>query len=234
MANRSPKFSWIPLSFLVSSLLSLFSSCTDTTSEKALRIDSNSSKEQLPVFRILILGDSLTEGYGVSDHEAYPTLLEEKLNAELSPKTKIRYKVVNGGISGATTSGGVSRIEWFLQAKPDYLLVALGGNDGLRGIPVEEMKKNVDSILKAAKQNEIPTMLAGMKIPPNYGQSYATSFSDAYRELADEHGVPLIPFLLEGVGGNPNLNLPDRIHPNPLGHQALCQTVYRNLVPALD
>ena len=234
MANRSPIFHWISLSFLVSSLLSLFSSCTDTTSEKALRLDSNSSKEQVPVFRILILGDSLTEGYGVSDHEAYPTLLEEKLNAELSPKTKIRYKVVNGGISGATTSGGVSRIEWFLQAKPDYLLVALGGNDGLRGIPVEEMKKNVDSILKAAKQNEIPTMLAGMKIPPNYGESYATSFSDAYRELADEHEVPLIPFLLEGVGGNPKLNLPDRIHPNPLGHQALCQTVYRNLVPALD
>jgi len=234
MTNRSPIFHWISLSFLVSSLLSLFSSCTDRTSEKALRIDSNSSKEQVPVFRILILGDSLTEGYGVSDHEAYPTLLEEKLNAELSPRTKLRYKVVNGGISGATTSGGVSRIEWFLQAKPDYLLVALGGNDGLRGIPVEEMKKNVDSILKAARQNEIPTMLAGMKIPPNYGESYATSFSDAYRELADEHGIPLIPFLLEGVGGNPKLNLPDRIHPNPLGHQALCQTVYRNLVPALD
>jgi len=234
MTNRSLKFSWISLSFLVSSLLSLFSSCTDTTSEKAVRIDSNSSKEQLSVFRILILGDSLTEGYGVLDDEAYPTLLEEKLNAELSPQTKLRYKVVNGGISGATTSGGVSRIEWFLQAKPDYLLVALGGNDGLRGIPVKEMKKNIDRILKTARQNEIPTMLAGMKIPPNYGETYSTSFSQAYRQLAEENEVPFIPFLLEGVGGNPKLNLPDRIHPNPLGHQALCQTVYRNLAPALN
>ena len=102
------------------------------------------AENQLPSFRILILGDSLTEGYGVLESEAYPSLLEEKLNKELSPKTNLRYKIVNGGISGATTSGGVSRIEWFLQAKPDYLLVALGGNDGLRGIPVEEMKKNTD------------------------------------------------------------------------------------------
>jgi acyl-CoA thioesterase-1 len=234
MTNRSSTSCSIPCSFILSVFLVFINSCTDPAKEKAEQEDSNSSKDQLPVFRILILGDSLTEGYGVSDNEAYPTILEGKLNAELSPKTKLRYKVVNGGISGATTSGGVSRIEWFLQSKPDYLLVALGGNDGLRGIPVEEMKNNIDRILQAAKQNEIPTMLAGMKIPPNYGETYATSFSEAFEQLAEEHDVPLIPFLLEGIGGNPKLNLPDRIHPNPLGHQALCQTVYQNLVPDLD
>ena len=128
----------------------------------------------------------MTEGYGVLESEAYPSLLEEKLNKELSPKTNLRYKVLNGGISGATTSGGVSRIEWFLQAKPDYLLVALGGNDGLRGIPVEEMKKNIDRILKAARQNEIPTMLAGMKIPPNYGPEYSAAFAQAFEDLAEK------------------------------------------------
>ena len=234
MTNRLTTSCPIPCSFILSIFLVFINSCTDPARDKSGQEDSNSSKDQLHVFRILILGDSLTEGYGVSDDEAYPTLLEEKLNAELSPKTKLRYKIVNGGISGATTSGGVSRIEWFLQAKPDYLLVALGGNDGLRGIPVEEMKKNIDRILKAARQNEIPTMLAGMKIPPNYGESYATSFSEAFEELANEHEVPLIPFLLKGVGGNSKMNLPDRIHPNPLGHQALCQTVYDNLVPALN
>ena len=187
-----------------------------------------------PFLRILILGDSLTEGYGVLESEAYPSLLEEKLNKELSPKTNLRYKIVNGGISGATTSGGVSRIEWFLQAKPDYLLVALGGNDGFAGIPVEEMKKNIDRILKAAKQNDIPTMLAGMKIPPNYGPEYSAAFAQAFEDLAKKNEVPLIPFLLEGVGGNPDLNLPDRIHPNALGHRTLCKTVYQSLAPNLN
>ena len=128
----------------------------------------------------------------------------------------------------------VSRIEWFLQAKPDYLLVALGGNDGLRGIPVQEMKKNIDRILKAAKQNEIPTMLAGMKIPTELRGELRRSLFRCVSGSWPNERSPLIPFLLEGVGGNPNLNLPDRIHPNPLGHRKICQTVYRNLVSVLD
>lgn len=208
--------------------------CGESTPPETTERSSTKAENQLPSFRILILGDSLTEGYGVLESEAYPSLLEEKLNKELSPKTNLRYKIVNGGISGATTSGGVSRIEWFLQAKPDYLLVALGGNDGLRGIPVEEMKKNIDRILKAAKQNDIPTMLAGMKIPPNYGPEYSAAFAQAFQDLAQKNEVPLIPFLLEGVGGNPDLNLPDRIHPNALGHRTLCQTVYQSLAPNLN
>lgn len=208
-------------------------SCAEPKSFENKIEEQDPPKNQLPTFRILILGDSLTEGYGVAESEAYPTLLQEKLNSELSPKTQLLYKVVNGGISGATTSGGVSRIEWFLQSKPDYLLVALGGNDGLRGISVKEMKKNIDRILQASKENEIPAMLAGMKIPPNYGPEYSLAFTQVFEDLAKDHDVPLIPFLLKGVGGNPNLNLPDRIHPNPLGHQTLCQTVYDSLVTNL-
>ena len=202
---------------------------TGTNESNATQTDN-----QLPSFRILILGDSLTEGYGVLESEAYPSLLEIKLNIELSPKTGLHYKILNGGITGATTSSGVSRIEWFLQSKPDYLLVALGGNDGLRGISVDEMKKNIDLILRAAKKNAIPVMLAGMKIPPNYGPEYSLAFTQVFEKLAHAHEVPLIPFLLEGVGGNPKLNLPDRIHPNPLGHQTICQTVYESLIANIN
>ena len=215
------------------SFLLLFA-CGESKPTEIEERNAKQTENQLPLFRILILGDSLTEGYGVSESEAYPSLLEKKLNKELSPKTKVHYKIVIGGISGATTSGGVSRIEWFLQSKPNYLIVALGGNDGLRGISVDEMKKNIDRILQAAKQNDIPVMLAGMKIPPNYGPEYSLAFTQVFEDLAHVHEVPLIPFLLEGVGGNPKLNLPDRIHPNPLGHHAICQTVYKSLVANLN
>ena len=234
MTNHPPPFPRLTLAFLLTIFSLLNCSCTEPSGPVNEPTRPQGNGKELPRFRILILGDSLTEGYGVSENEAYPSLLEEKLNKELSPKTKLRYKIVNGGISGATTSGGVSRIEWFLQSQPDYLLVALGGNDGLRGIPVEEMKKNIDRILQAARQSEIPTMLAGMKIPPNYGPEYSVAFTKVFEDLAEEHEVPLIPFLLEGVGGNPKLNLPDRIHPNALGHRTLCQTVYKSLVANLN
>ena len=234
MTNPTPSNRRKTSPLLFGVFLWLCFACGETKPSETAERSSTPAENHLPSFRILILGDSLTEGHGVLESEAYPSLLEEKLNKELSPKTNLRYKIVNGGISGATTSGGVSRIEWFLKAKPDYLLVALGGNDGLRGIPVEEMKKNIDRILKAAKQNDIPTMLAGMKIPPNYGPEYSAAFAQAFVDLAQKNEVPLIPFLLEGVGGNPDLNLPDRIHPNALGHRTLCQTVYQSLAPNLN
>ena len=185
-------------------------------------------------FKILILGDSLTEGYGVDESEAYPTLLQERLNHTLSEKIGKTFKVINGGISGSTTSGGVSRIEWFLKSKPDFLILALGGNDGLRGIPVEKIKENLEKVVLAAKENAIPTLLAGMKIPPNYGLAYSLSFSQLFPTLADTFDIPLIPFLLEGVGGNPEMNLPDRIHPNARGHKLICEIVYQALSPILE
>tara|TARA_X000000950_G_scaffold215997_1_gene259940 strand:+ start:9586 stop:10275 length:690 start_codon:yes stop_codon:yes gene_type:complete len=184
-------------------------------------------------FKILILGDSLTEGYGILEKEAYPNLLEGKLNQELTPQTETTYQVINGGITGATSSGGVSRIDWFLQAQPDFLILALGGNDGLRGVPVSETKENLSKILGTAAKHQIPALLAGMKIPPNYGLTYTSEFAQMYQDLAEHHHIPRIPFLLEGVGGDPKFNLPDRIHPNPAGHEIIAETVYQSLARQL-
>jgi len=183
-------------------------------------------------FRILILGDSLTEGYGVSPAQAYPSLLEKKLNSTSQTGYK-SFEVINGGVTGSTTSGGVSRIGWHMQSPPDFLLLALGGNDGLRGIPTQESKQNLRKIIVSAQQHKVPVMLAGMKLPPNYGAIHLEAFENMFPELADELKIPLLPFLLEGVGGKPTMNLPDRIHPNPEGHQMICQTVFQHLIKHL-
>ena len=213
------------------SLLSL--GCSEATREISEQ-DMEKEKKSGEVFKILILGDSLTEGYGVMEQEAFPYLLEIKLNQELAPKTGLFYQVINGGISGSTSSGGVSRIEWFIQAKPDFLILALGGNDGLRGISVDETKKNLSLILETAHERNISTLLAGMKIPPNYGFAYTESFSQMYFELAKNHDTSLLPFLLKGVGGNPKKNLPDRIHPNPAGHEIIAENVFQHLSKILS
>ena len=210
-------------------VLSVFSGCPSNpenpTETQVYRKNSTENS-----FRILVLGDSLTEGYGVSAQQAFPSLLEKKLNLEFSSDKNNTYEIINAGISGSTSSGGVSRIEWLLKSKPDFLILALGGNDGLRGVPVEETKNNLEKIILAAKSKDIPTLLAGMKMPPNYGIEYTREFSKLFEDLANQEDIPLIPFLLEGVGGNPAMNLPDRIHPNPAGHQKIAQTVYQNLI----
>ena len=212
--------------------LFLYSCGNNDTPDVKINTDNESPKETF--FKILILGDSLTEGYGVNENESYPFLLQKKLNQDLTPKTGNSYKVINGGISGSTTSGGVSRINWLLKSNPNFLIVALGGNDGLRGVPIDKIKENLIEILSAAKQHKIPVMLAGMKIPPNYGPAYSESFSKLYESISNEFNIPLIPFLLQGVGGNPRMNLPDRIHPNPEGHKLICQTVYQSLQNILE
>ena len=210
-------------------VLSIFSGCpSNPENPTETQVYRKNSTENF--FRILILGDSLTEGYGVSAQQAFPSLLEKKLNNEFSSDKNSSYEIINAGISGSTSSGGVSRIEWLLKSKPDFLILALGGNDGLRGVPVEETKDNLKKIILAAKSKDIPTLLAGMKMPPNYGIEYTREFSKLFEDLANQENVPLIPFLLEGVGGNPAMNLPDRIHPNPAGHQKIAQTVYQNLI----
>ena len=210
-------------------VLSVFSGCPSNpenpTETQVYRKNSTENS-----FRILILGDSLTEGYGVSAQQAFPSLLEKKLNDEFSSDKNRSYEIINAGISGSTSSGGVSRIEWLLKSKPDFLILALGGNDGLRGVPIEETKNNLEKIILAAKSKDIPTLLAGMKMPPNYGIEYTREFSKQFEDLANQEDVPLIPFLLEGVGGNPAMNLPDRIHPNPAGHQKIAETVFQNLI----
>ena len=183
-------------------------------------------------YRILILGDSLTEGYGIPPTDAYPHLLQAKLNAQL-PTGSQPYEVINGGVTGSTTSGGATRIDWHLKSPPDFLMIALGGNDGLRGIAPQQTKNNLRKIIQKAQQINLPVLLAGMKLPPNYGTPYLEDFENIFPQLADELQVPLLPFLLEGVGGNPKMNLPDRIHPNSAGHQMMCETVYQHLTQHL-
>lgn len=208
-------------------------SCSESKEEWEVSTPRSIEPAEKP-FTILILGDSLTEGYGIDEDLAYPTLLEKKLNHESNKGVKRPYRIINGGISGSTTSGGVSRIDWFLRAKPDFLILALGGNDGLRGIPVEKIKSNLIKVVNAAQSNTIPVLMAGMKIPPNYGLPYSEAFSEIFPQIAKEYKIPLLPFLLEGVGGNPKMNLPDRIHPNPDGHRVIAETVHKRLIEELS
>lgn len=224
---------WLKIrSFLFGSTLIFISSCGEQVIQENSPAKNTNDLNQ-KTFKILILGDSLTEGYGVTESESYPSLLEDKLNQESTDKSKKIYQVINGGISGSTTSGGVSRIEWFLKSNPDFLILALGGNDGLRGIPIEKIKANLEKVVIAAQNNKIPILLAGMKIPPNYGLAYSQAFSELFSQISKEYKIPLIPFLLKEVGGNPKMNLPDRIHPNPDGHIVIAETVHQYLIEEL-
>ena len=181
----------------------LFLGCSNETEPRNSQGQTTQANNREPkTFRILILGDSLTEGYGIAPQLAYPALLEKELNNQV-PSGHPPYKVINGGVTGSTTSGGASRISWYMKLPPDYLIVALGGNDGLRGIPPEESKQNLRKIIIEAQNHGVPVSLAGMKLPTNYGPSYLNRFEDIFGELAEELKIPLLPFLLEGVGGDP-------------------------------
>lgn len=180
---------------------------------------------------VLFLGDSLTEGLGVAPEAAYPALIEQELKAD-----KREVKVLNGGISGSTSASGVSRLKWHLKAKvkPDVLVLALGANDGLRGLSVPELKKNLTEVVKLAKANQIRVLVAGMIMPPNYGKDYTEAYAQAFPSVAKDEAVPLVPFLLEGVGGERAMNQPDGIHPNEAGHKLLARNVLKYLKPLLD
>ena len=178
---------------------------------------------------IVALGDSLTEGFGITEEEAYPYLVEQELI-----RKGYSIRMINAGISGSTSASAPSRMQWFVRVKPDIVILALGGNDGLRGLSVQHMKKNLGKAIKLAISKNIRVLLAGMQIPLNYGQDYTKSFRNAFYELAEKYQLPMIPFLLEDVGNIPSLNLPDGIHPNPEGHQIISQTVIENLEPLLS
>lgn len=177
---------------------------------------------------ILFLGDSLTEGYQLTKEEAYPAVIERKLK-----QTRKDIKVINGGVSGATSASGLKRMDWYLKAKPDLMVLALGANDGLRGMKVDQTEKNLSEVIKKAQERGITVILAGMKMPTNMGEPYRTHFENIFPKLAKKYGVKLIPFILEGVGGRPEYNLPDGIHPNPKGHEIMAQTVLKFLEPEL-
>ena len=169
---------------------------------------------------VVFLGDSLTAGLGLDEDQAFPALVEESLR-----ESGRAVRVVNAGISGDTTAGGLARLDWLLRQRPDILVVALGGNDGLRGVPLESSEANLRAILKRAKAEGIRVLLGGMLIPPNYGPDYTGRFAAIYPRLAAELDVPLIPFLLEGVAAREELNLPDGIHPNVEGQKLVAETV---------
>ena len=174
---------------------------------------------------ILFLGDSLTEGYGIAKSEAFPARVGELLRERDGREVKI----LNAGVSGSTTASGLERLNWYLKSGPDIVVIALGANDGLRGVPVDASKSNLTKIVERAKANDVQVVLAGMMVPPNYGPDYTQQFEAMYRQIAKEQNVPLIPFLLEGVAGKEEYNLADGIHPNPAGHRIMAETVFKHL-----
>ena len=171
---------------------------------------------------VLFLGDSLTAGLGVEPEEAYPHLLGTRLAGD----GLADVRVINGGISGSTSASAPARLRWYARVKPDVLFLALGANDGLRGLNVAELAKNLEEVVVEAKRQGMRVLLAGMELPPNYGDVYTAEFRKVYRDLADRHGLPLLPFLLEGVGGVAELNQADAIHPNAEGHRRIAAHVY--------
>ncbi len=174
--------------------------------------------------RLVVIGDSLTEGYGVAKEKAWPALLEKKITA-----AKKNYTVVNSGVSGATSASGPSRITWQLKNKPALIILALGANDGLRGSPVRAMEDNLNKTVDLAKKANVKIILAGMMLPPNYGVGYVKDFAAAFKRVADKNKIPMIPFLLEKVGGVADLNLTDGIHPNEKGHAIIADTVFKSI-----
>lgn len=180
---------------------------------------------------VLFLGDSIAAGFGVQPEDAFPALIQERIGAEGWP-----YEVVNAGTSGDTSAGGLSRIDWLLDHRVAVLVLELGGNDGLRGLPPDVTKSNLQQIIDRTLQRypEARIVLAGMQMPPNMGSLYADQFRDLFPDIAESNDAVLIPFLLEGVGGDRTLNQADGIHPTADGHAIIAETVWRHLRPVLD
>lgn len=170
---------------------------------------------------ILFLGDSLTAGLGVAPEEAYPVLVQNMLAKQSAGPVKI----INGGISGSTSASAVGRLRWYKQLAPDLVFLALGANDGLRGLPLEMLKGNLQKAIDYCLEHQMRVVLAGMEVPPNYGEEYTAGFRSVFKDLAQINGVTLMPFLLEDVGGIIELNQADGIHPNPAGHRIIAEKV---------
>lgn len=187
------------------------------------------SRESEPRPRVLFLGTSLTAGLGLAEEEAYPARL-----AALLAERGLPIEAVNAGVSGDTSAGGLQRLDWLLRAPPDLLVLELGANDGLRGLPVEMTEANLRAAIDRAREAGARVIVAGMLMPPNYGESYARDFAAIFPRVAEETGSALVPFLLEGVAADPELNLPDGIHPNAAGHERIARTLVPFLVDTLE
>ncbi len=212
-------------------VLILYACTSNSDSEKADQKDQNLQKENISQAEnnsktILFFGNSLTAGYGVGVEEAFPAKIQGILDSLNLP-----YKVVNAGLSGETTSGGLSRLGWVLNQQVDVFVLELGANDGLRGIPLKETRANLQAIIDLVweKNPDTKIVLAGMQIPPNMGQDYTKEFRSIWTDLAGKYKVELIPFLLDGVGGIPSLNQSDGIHPTTEGHKIVARNVWKVL-----
>ena len=216
---------------LIKSFVVLYSlilvSCSDTGNKNnstIVKVEDSTEVETTGKSKtIVFFGNSLTAGYGLDQSESFPALIQEKLDS-----LNMNYTVVNAGLSGETTAGGNTRIDWILQQPLDIFILELGANDGLRGIPINETRQNLQSIIDKVR-NKYPgvgILLAGMQVPPNMGQDYSMEFRNLFSELARKNNIDLIPFLLEGVGGESRLNQPDGIHPTAEGHKVLAENVW--------
>ena len=220
-------------STIIIALIIILSGCTDN--KKSAGSDQNNpAKETVTAAKkksIVFFGNSLTAGYGLSPSEAFPAIIQKKIDSLGLP-----YQVVNAGVSGETSSGGKTRIDWILRETVDIFILELGANDGLRGTPLSETKKNLQDIIDKvrAKYPDTKLVFAGMEIPPNMGQAYTTEFRNIYTELAAKNNMTLIPFLLEGVGGEPELNQADGIHPTAEGHLIVADNVWKQLEKLLQ
>ena len=215
----------------VVAVLLFFFSCNNN--EKSSAVDSNKTKRptndsavEVKKKIIVFFGNSLTAGYGLSPSQAFPAVIQKKIDSLGLP-----YQVINAGVSGETSSGGKTRIDWILKQPVDIFVLELGANDGLRGIPLSATRKNLQDIVDKviAKNPNTKLLFAGMQIPPNMGQTYTTEFRNIYTELAEKNKMILVPFLLEGVGGEPKLNQEDGIHPTAEGHRIVAENLWREL-----
>jgi len=215
-------------STIIIALIIILSGCTNN--KKPAAIDQNNTpKKTVTVTKkksIVFYGNSLTAGYGVSPSEAFPAIIQKKIDSLGLP-----YNVINAGVSGETSSGGKTRIDWILREPVDIFILELGANDGLRGTALSETKRNLQDIIDKVKTKypNAKLVFAGMEIPPNMGQAYTTEFRNIYTDLAAKNKMTLIPFLLEGVGGEPELNQADGIHPTAEGHLIVAENVWKQL-----
>jgi len=217
--------------FLGCVLVALLASCANNAEkpnvpQEQKREKTTQSPDKEKAKTIVFYGNSITAGYGVDPTEAFPAQVQNKLDSLQLP-----YKVVNAGLSGETSAGGRSRIDWILRQPVDIFVLELGGNDGLRGIPLVVTEKNLQAIIEKVKTKypSAKIILAGMQIPPNMGRKYTTEFRELFQQLASKNNITLIPFLLEHVGGIPSLNQGDGIHPNPEGHKIVADNVWKVL-----
>jgi acyl-CoA thioesterase I len=233
MRRRRGRVGWVPACLLVLCTIACGTRGDGAEDRSSLASPKTNDVRRVPVAeahpRVVVLGDSLTAGLGLSLKDAYPTRLQERINDE-----GLQYTIVNAGVSGDTSAGGLSRLDWALDGDVRVLIVALGGNDGLRGLPPAELSRNLSTIIERAQARGITVVLAGMEAPPNYGFQYVAEFHRVYPSLAKKYGLALVPFLLESVGGVADLNQPDGIHPTAEGAEIVANNVWNALKPVLE